>query len=178
MVKFSREDRSTDSHIVQELNERGRLKAAGNSISLHLQVVSSFLHEYRSLILDIENVARIRPGLDDDGKTLIGEPLVFSFPKPLTEFKTFVKELVSCKEPLRIWGLVEEVGEERVHIEGVDMHTGSRLRFDVTRDFMRIYLGPTACGNTIARLLRNLQAHVDSTIHIHFPQDDTLSSIA
>jgi hypothetical protein len=178
MVKFLREDRSTDSRIIQELNERGRLKAAGNSVSLHLQVVSFFLHAYKSLILDIEKFARIRPSFDRNGKTLLGEPLVFSFPKPLAEFETFVKELVSCKEPLRTWGLVEEIGGRLVHIEGVDLHTGSRLRFDVTPDFMRVYLGPTACGNTVARLLRNLQAHVDSTIQIHFPQNDILAPVA
>jgi len=38
MVKFSREDLATHSRIIQELNHYGRLKAAGNSINLHLQV--------------------------------------------------------------------------------------------------------------------------------------------
>lgn len=170
MVKFSREDRATDSRIIQELNERGRLKAAGNSITLHLQIVSLFLDEYRSLILDIENSARIRPSLSENGKTLLGDPLVFTFPRPLPEFDVFVKELVSCKEPLRTWGLVEEIGTKRVHVEGVDLHTGSRMRFDVTPEFVRVYLGPKACGNTVARLLRNLQAHVNSTIQIHLPE--------
>jgi hypothetical protein len=177
MVKFSREDHPTHSRIVQELNERGRLKAAGNSITLHLQVVSLFLHEYKSLILGIERVARIRPSLDNNGKTLIGDPLVFSFPTPLADFETFVKQLVSCREPLRTWGIVEEIGHDRVHVEGVDLHTGSRLRFDVTPNFLRVYLGPTACGNTVARLLRNLQAHVNSTIRIQFPEDEMVSPV-
>jgi hypothetical protein len=178
MVKFSREDRKTESHIVQELNEHGRLKAAGNSITLHLQVVSLVLHKYKSLIVAIENAARIRPSLEPNGKLLLGEPIVFSFPKPLADFETFVRELVSCKEPLRIWGLQEETGGDHVHVEAVDMHTGSRLRFDVTPDFMRIYLGPHACGNTVARLLRNLQAHVDATIRINLPPDDILLEAA
>ena len=176
MVKFSREERKTQSLIIQELNEHGRLKAAGNSITLHLQVVSQVLHQYKSLILAIEDSARIRPSLDTDGKTLLGEPIVFNFPKPLADFKQFVKELVSCKEPLRTWGLVEETSSDHVQIEAVDLHTGSRLRFDVTPNFMRLYLGPTACGNTVVRLLRNLQAHVDATIRINLPQVEALSS--
>lgn len=169
MVKFAREDKNTQSYIIQELNERGRLKAAGNSVNLHLQVVSTLLHEYKSLILAIEESARLRPGILDSGKTLLGQPLVFEFPKPLRNFETFVRELVSCKEPLKIWGIVEGLGEQRVHIEAVDLHTGSRLRFDLTPKFMRTYLGPHACGNTVARILRNLQSHVDSTIQIRLP---------
>jgi len=172
MVKFAREDKNTKSYIIQELNEHGRLKAAGNSVNLHLQVVSTFLHEYKSLIVGIEESARLRPGISDAGKTLLGEPLVFDFPKPLRNFELFVRELVSCKAPLKIWGIVEEIGEKRVHIEGVDLHTGSRLRFDLAPSFMRIYLGPKACGNTVARLLRNIQSHVDSTIQINIPSPE------
>lgn len=175
MVKFSREDQATRSYIIQELNELGRLKAAGNSINLHLQIVSTFLHEYKSLVLAIEESARIRPGLSGNGKTLLGEPLVFQFPQPLRDFETFVRELVSCKEPLKTWGIVEEVGHRKVQIEGVDLHTGSRLRFDLTPQFMRIYLGPRACGNTVARLLRNLQAHVNSTIRIAIPEVEAVA---
>lgn len=175
MVKFSREDSATGSYIIQELNERGRLKAAGNSINLHLQVVSMVLHEYKSLILAIEESARVRPGLLTNGKTIIGEPLVFSFPTPLRDFKMFVKELVSCREPLRMWGVVEESGNDFVHIEGVDLHTGSRMRFDVTPSFIRVYLGPSACGNTVARLLRNLQSHINSTIRVHLPELETVA---
>lgn len=175
MVKFSHEDQSTRSYIIQELNEWGRLKAAGNSINLHLQVVSTFLHEYKSLVLAIEESARIRPGLSGTGKTLLGEPLVFEFPHPLRDFEAFVRELVSCKEPLKTWGIVDEVGQKRVKVEGVDLHTGSRLKFDLTPQFMRIYLGPSACGNTVARLLRNLQAHVNSTIRISIPEAEAVA---
>ena len=170
MVKFSREEKNTGGYIIQELNDKGRLKAAGNSINLHLQVVSTVLHEYKSLILAIEESTRVRPSLEGNGKILLGEPLVFDFPQPLRDFNAFVRELVSCREPLKLWGIVEEVGTKRVHVEGVDLHTGSRLRFDVTPNFMRIYLGPRACGNTVARLLRNLQAHINSTIQIRIPE--------
>jgi hypothetical protein len=174
MVKFAREDKSTKSYIIQELNERGRLKAAGNSINLHLQVVAALLHEYKSLIVGIEESARIRPSISKNGKTLLGEPLVLDFPRPLRNFETFVKELISCKEPLKIWGIVEDIGKQRVHIEGVDLHTGSLMRFDLTPHFMRIYLGPKACGNTVARLLRNLQGHVDSSIQLNIPEPEPL----
>ena len=104
----------------------------------------------------------------------MGEPLVLDFPRPLRSFETFVKELTSCTEPLKVWGIVEDVGTQQVHIEGVDLHTGSRLRFDLSPNFMRIYLAPKACGNTVARLVRNLQGHVDSSIQIKIPELEPL----
>jgi hypothetical protein len=174
MVKFSREEVGTGAYLISELDGRGRLKAAGNSISLHLQTVSTFLHEYKSFILSIEETSRIIAA--KDGR-LTGSPVVIEFPKPLTDFSGFVRSLVSCKEPLKIWGLVNQVREDFVMIEGVDLHSGSRLTIDVTTSYMRLYLGPRSCGNTVARLLRNLQAHISSDVSLDLPfEDEELAS--
>jgi len=173
MVKFAREDQATRSYIIDELNDRGRFKAAGNSFDLHIQNVSRFLQSYRSFILEIEDVARIRScGQAAGGGLLEGEPLVLEFPRPLRNLNAFVRELVSCRAPLKIWGLVDQVREDYVQIEAVDLHTSSKLRLDLTPEYMRLYLGPEACGNTVARLLRNLQSHVDSTIKLEIPAEN------
>jgi hypothetical protein len=170
MVKFAREDGETRSYIINELNERGRFKAAGNSFNLHIQTVSRFLHSYRSFVTEIESFARIHSrGPGQGGGVLEGDPLVLEFPRPLRDFRGFVKELVSCRAPLKIWGIVDEVRKDFVQIEAADLHTGSRLRLDVSPAYMRFYLGPHACGNTVARLLRNLQSHIDSTIRLEIP---------
>lgn len=175
MVKFSRQEDDGRSYIITELNDRGRLKAAGNSISLHLGVVALFLDRYRSLIAEIEAFGRICSHQRGEGGMLSGNPIVLDFPQPLRDFRAFVRELVSCREPLKIWGVVEEVRSNLVKIEAVDLHTGSRLRLDVTPDYMRIYLGPTACGNTIARILRNVQAYIDSTISLVMPAEEAVA---
>jgi len=166
MVKFSREDAITGSYLISELDQRGRLKAAGNSISLHLQIVSAFLHQYKEFIVAIEKAAQMS---STQGGRLTGAPVVLEFPTPLSDFRGFVKSLISCKEPLKIWGLVNPVRDDFVQIEGVDLHSGSRLSMDVTTSYLRIYLGPRSCGNTVARLLRNLQSHVSSIISLHMP---------
>ena len=166
MVKFSRDDSSTGSYIISELDHRGRLKAAGNSVNLHLQTVSEFLHGYKSFIMAIEEVAKIHTKQTGE---LIGSPIILEFPTPLKDFEGFVKALVSCKEPLKLWGLVNPIREDFVQIDGVDLHSGSRLRMDVTTAYLRIYLGPNSCGNTVARLLRNLQAHISSVVSLHLP---------
>ena len=168
MVKFSRDDPSTGSHIISELDQRGRLKAAGNSVSLHLQTVSEFLHGYKSFIEAIERVSIYTKQTGE----LMGGPIVLEFPTPLRDFKGFVRALVSCKEPLKLWGLVNPIREDFVQIDGVDLHSGSRLRMDVTTAYLRVYLGPNSCGNTVARLLRNLQSHVSSVISLHLPSPE------
>jgi hypothetical protein len=171
MVKFAREDQQTGSYIIDELNYRGRFKAAGNSFNLHMQTVSEFLHRYKSLVTSIEAFARIySQGNGEAGGPLRGEPLVLEFPTPLREFGAFVKELVSCRSPLKIWGIVDEVRKDYVQIEAADLHTGSRLRMDVSPAYMRLYLGARACGNTVARILRSLQSHIDSTIDVQMPE--------
>ena len=65
--------------------------------------------------------------------------------------------------------------EDFVQIEAVDLHTASRLRLDVTPEFVRIYLGPRACGNTVVRILRNIQGHVDSTVKLQIPTAEAVA---
>lgn len=171
MVKFSRQEDEGRSYVITELNDRGRLKAAGNSISLHLGVAALFLDQYKSLIGEIESFGRLCSSQKGDGGVLSGNPIVLEFPQPLRDFRSFVRELVSCREPLKIWGVVDEVRNDYVQIQAVDFHTGSRLRLDVSPEFLRIYLGPTACGNTVARILRNVQGYIDSTITLLMPAE-------
>ena len=48
----------------------------------------------------------------------------------------------------------------------MDLHVGQRLRFDVTNDWLRVYLFEGGCGNTIAGLASNLQHHFDGALYI------------
>ena len=175
MVKFSRDDSNTGSYIISELNQSGRLKAAGNSVNLHLQTVSELLHGYKSFITAIEQVAKIHTR--ETGE-LVGNPIVLEFPTPLRDFNGFVKALVSCREPLKLWGLVNPIREDFVQIDGVDLHSGSRLRMDVATTYLRIYLGPSSCGNTVARLLRNLQAHISAVVTLNLPEPEPVSTLS
>ena len=39
------------------------------------------------------------------------------------------------------------------------MHTGDSMNFEVTRDFMRVYLSERSRGGSVLRLLTNLQRY-------------------
>lgn len=163
MVRFSVQDPTTDSYLISELNYWGRFKAAGNSISLHLACVASLLKTYSNYIESIEARFRLRPNDGEDG-IIDGDPIVIDFPAPIRSFEFFVDRLFSSGEPLRIWGIPEWIRKDFVRAEGVDLHSGSRLGFDITPEYLRLYLHRNSCGNSVARLLRNLQAHLDSNL--------------
>lgn len=57
-------------------------------------------------------------------------------------------------------------GRGMVEVEAVDLHIGQRLRFDITPDWLRVYLFEGGCGNTVARLVSNLQHHFDGALSI------------
>lgn len=54
-------------------------------------------------------------------------------------------------------------------IDAVDLHVGQRLRIDVGLDWMRIYLERGGCGNTVARMISNLQHRFDSRLSLADP---------
>ena len=46
-------------------------------------------------------------------------------------------------------------------VPAVDLHDGSVINFEITPEAMRIYLSRGSCGNTVMRLLANMQIHYD-----------------
>lgn len=72
-----------------------------------------------------------------------------------------VAKLFNAKEPFRLWGVPERV-PEGWYADAVDLHVGHPLRMDVLRDRIRVILEPETCGNTLARLLVNLQQRLDA----------------
>ena len=47
-------------------------------------------------------------------------------------------------------------------VNWIDLHTGGTVDFEIADDMMRAYLRKGGCGNTILRLLANLQMHHDA----------------
>ena len=68
-------------------------------------------------------------------------------------------------KPFKMWGIKEKVSDGYYIIEGVDIHTGARINFEVSSDMMRAYLYRGGGGSTVLRLLANLQMQYDSDTH-------------
>lgn len=158
--------------VEEAINKRGRFAVFGESIEFHLQFVRVVVNRYRALVEACERRAinwhPFDGNTEPEGGNLEGGPITLMFNNPIPDLTTFLDAIFSSRAPYRLWG-VPEVGDDAAFIEAVDLHVGRRIRIDVGSTWMRIYLEGGACGNTVARLISNLQSGFDSALSILDP---------
>jgi hypothetical protein len=164
-VKYSVSDSASGAYIQNELNASGRVMATGNSISLHLGAVNHLVNLYAEMIQTLESELGLAFVRGDNGDELQGYPLTLEFSEPVLDFQGFAKEILSCREETRLWGVVTHEEPEFVRAEVVDLHSASRLRLELTPTHLVIYLFKGSCGNSVARIFRVVQEHLDPTVY-------------
>lgn len=157
----------------EAVNRKGAFAASGHSLDTHLQFVRSVVGRYSDFVELLETKAIgwdvFDQDLDDGGGTLSGGPVGIRFTEPVTDLARFVDMLFTSREPFRLWG-VPRIGDDGVaEVEAVDLHVGQRLRMDIGATWMRVYLERGSCGNTVARLITNLQHSFDSRLSLSDP---------
>ena len=70
-----------------------------------------------------------------------------------------MRRVFSAARPFRLWGLESKLEDGYFSVAGVDLHTGSPMNFEITGDFMRVYLSAESRGSAVLRLLTNLQLY-------------------
>ena len=164
-VKYSVSDSASGAYIQNELNASGRIMATGNSISLHLGAVNHLVNLYAEMIQTLESELSLAFVRGENGDELQGYPLTLEFSEPVLDFQGFAKEILSCREETRLWGVVTHEETDFVRAEVVDLHSASRLRLELTPKHLVIYLFKGSCGNSVARILRVVQEHLDPTVY-------------
>ncbi len=165
-----------DLGVVREaVNRFALFVAKGDSFALHQNVVQSVATRYRRLVEAAEHVALGIDAMDhadrdEGGGRLVGGPIELTFSRPLLELDRFVDNLLSSREPFRLWGIVGHPSGDYREVEAVDLHVGQRLRLEVSSEMVRIHLRRGGCGNTVARLVSNLQHHVDGGLTASDPE--------
>lgn len=156
--------------VNEGVNRMGRFAVSGDSLEFHLQFVRAVMQRYRHFVELCEQKAiawRPFDGEDDaaGGGTLHGGPLAIRFSRRIEDLPRFVAELFAARRPFRLWGVPEIVGSV-AEVEAVDLHIGQRLRIDIGASWLRVYLEAGCCGNTVARLISNLQHRFDSRLRL------------
>lgn len=170
----------------------GAFAAHGEEFAHHAQFVQLAIARYARLIESIEALAlRFEPlhgmdlsthgadsrttvaarGLEDDdvgGASFAGMPIGIQFSRPIPDLSAFCEELFSSRAPFRLWGQ-PAVTSDRASVEAVDLHVGQRVSMELGRDWMRVYLHADSCGNTVARLISNLQTRFDGALSFTDP---------
>ncbi|HAW50506.1 TPA: hypothetical protein DCX16_06125 [bacterium] len=101
--------------------------------------------------------------------TLHGAPVVMKFSSPLS-VDTFEKWITSTfnrkNNKFRLWGNPIRISSEKVHIYGADRHLWQPIFLELTTRHVIAILPKGTCGNTIHRLVTNIQHYIDSAVEV------------
>ena len=165
----------TDEHwgtMAEAISRDGRFVAHGDDFGFHQAVVQRVIARYRRFVESVERSALRWVELPEGGARLEGAPVLMQFGRRVPDLELFLERLFSAREPFRLWGMPQMTGVDLAEVEAVDLHVGQQLRFDITPTWMRVYMFRGGCGNTIARLVSNLQHHLDGKLRIVDPKID------
>jgi hypothetical protein len=166
----------------------GAFAAHGEQFTHHAQFVQMVIGRYARLVESIEALSlRFDPlseanastlhDTDAGGASFSGMPTGIRFSRPIPDLPAFCEELFSSRAPFRLWGQ-PAVTEDEALVEAVDLHVGQRIGIELGRHWMRVYLHAGSCGNTVARLISNLQTRFDGALTLTHPDLQAAAGLA
>lgn len=167
-MRVTRRDSQRELIVHDDVTSGGKLTCRGNSFALHSEVVLTLKSQYSDLISGWEKTYRMGWQSDEKGLYPTGQVAELHLPVALDQAgaETFLATVFSGGEPYRLYGLPIQDGSGRFVVNGVDLHNGDRIDFELLPDVFRVYLHATSCGNVLARLLTNLQHFHDARVRL------------
>jgi len=149
---------------------QGAFAASGKGFHLVAGMLWRILDSYEAYIQSLESSFRLGVTASEElGMSLEGAVATIDFPHEVADLDALVANLFTCKEPFRLWAVPREVRSGEWEANAVDLHVGHELRLELSARRLRVLLGPNTCGNTLARLLANLQHRFDARTHLPQP---------
>ena len=102
-----------------------------------------------------------------------GQPLNITFGRPIADIEKFLDAVFSGAEPFRLWGTPVFLSKDYLS-DGIGFACHPSHSFEITPEFMRVYLLDGSCGNSIARLYTNLQHYYDSQVTMRSGEGEVL----
>jgi hypothetical protein len=166
----------------ESVSRRGTFAAHGEHFTHHAQFVQLAIARYARLVDQIEQLALQFDPLDSTstllpgrppgsglgGAAFSGMPIGIRFSRPIPDLRAFCEELFSSRAPFRLWAQPAITASEAI-ADAVDLHVGQRIGIDIGTDWMRVCLPAGSCGNTVARLVSNLQQRFDGALSLTHP---------
>ncbi|MEV6840303.1 hypothetical protein AB0N17_38395 [Streptomyces sp. NPDC051133] len=155
--------------ISEGVDRMGRFAVSGD-LEYHFQFVDAVVHRYSRLVQLCEARAINWSSVGNDGGSIFsGAPISIRFNRQIPDLEHFTASLFASRRPFRLWGIPELSGDV-ARVEAVDLHVGHGLRLEIGPQWMRVYLDKGTCGNTVARLVSNLQHRFDSQLEFVDPE--------
>lgn len=153
-----------EDFVLEDINYNAQFTTrGGNSIQLHLDTLEQVVEEYSNLLGTIEENYRLSYGIKESSASIRGSPITIELENEIEDIEQFLENMVSSKNPFRLWGLKVKLEENYYKVKGIDLHNGDKFTLEVSPDWIRLYLPSNACGNTALRIFVNIQHFYDSS---------------
>ena len=141
---------------------RGLFVTGAGDFSVAASAVWNLVRRYEEWVRALEDRHRVLvEPLEPEGFTLSGDVATLEFGREIEDLDRLVDGLFNAKAPFRLWAVPRQVDGEWT-ADAVDLHVGQPLRVQIGPTRLRVVLERETCGNTIARLLTNLQQRLDA----------------
>lgn len=145
--------------IIDDIYYNGKITAKGNHFNYHIDSVINILDLYKTTLENFEKVSiSLSNGL------LEGSAFKINFSKEIN-INNFINTVFNGGKPFRLFGTNMDAGNSHQRVYAVDMHNGNignSIAFDVTKEFVLFHLNSESCGNTVLRLLANINHYIDA----------------
>lgn len=152
------------------LYHNGKSTNRSDSFLEHRARVAQVLGLYRRITEHAEELLWVDTSdVGEDGFRINGAPLLIEFQDRLTEatFDRFVTLALQRKTSrFRIGGYVTRRGPTKVHLAAIDRHLWQPFLLEATDTHLLAILPRGTCGNTIHRLVTNVQRFLDPNIRV------------
>lgn len=148
----------------------GRVTNRSDSFLDHRQNVRFVLRTYRAVTEAAEDklwVAAEKSESRPGGFSLTGAPVYIQFSKPLDPgtFDRWISRTFARKHNrFRITGRVTRLGPGKVQVYGLDRHLWQPILLEITRSHIIAVLPKGTCGNSVHRLVTNIQRFLDPAV--------------
>jgi hypothetical protein len=164
-VDIISQEKDDSDRVLDDIRYDGKISTRGKSFQRHLYLTNKLYEYYKKRIRNIEQEYAI----NFNKGTLEGLPINIEFERKNLDVKYILKTIFSYKQPFNLWGYPKRLSDNYYKVYAIDLHSGNRgqkINFEVASDFITVYLPRGNCGNTIARLVCNIQLHLDSQIKV------------
>lgn len=152
----------------------GKVTNRSNSFTDHRQHLEFVLKIYKRAIEATEQMAwqhteKTTIATASQVQPLIGAPVLIKFSEPLSQsvFDNFITNTFH-RNPnrFRLWGNPIQLGPRKVHVYGIDRHLWQQIFLEITERQIVAILPRGTCGNTVHRLVTNVQQFLDPGVQV------------
>lgn len=144
----------------------GQVTNRSDNFTDHRTQLMFVLDLYRRSTEQAESIlwTRLHSEPEPGGRLAEGAPILLKFEKrlPADVFRRWVDGIFGRRNNVfRLWGHPLNAGPDLVHVYGVDRHLWQRIYLEFAPDHLLAFLPEGTCGNTVHRLVTNVQRFVD-----------------